>query len=213
MTRGRRAAAALIPVLLVAGSGGCGGGTHRPPLDALDSGTAVAVYRGTITETGSREHGFRATVFLAEPDRVHVEIAGPVGGPRVIVDGGGGRIALSFVSERIAYVGDDGRDGLRRVLGLDLDLRDLVDAVLDGVPPPSVTRFERVPGGPGGWPRRIEMSATDLELTLDLRRTRGLPAGAGAELGTGTPAPGLDVLPLEQAPSGTLAHPVGENGR
>ena len=208
-----RVAVALLAIVLVGIGGGC---AHRAGRDlaVIDGpGADVAVYRGTLTEPGSGEHGFRATLFLARPDRVHAEIAGPVGGPRLIVDGGGGRIALSFVADRVAYVGDDPRGGLRSVLGLDLGLEDLVGAVLEGIAPAGVREFERTPGGPGGWPRRIEMSGPDVELVLDLRRTRGLPVEVKAELGTGTPAPGLAVLPLEQAPGEPLGVLAGEDGR
>ena len=208
-----RAVAALIACVLIGVGGGC---AHRPGrgLPAADgSGTAVAVYRGFLTESDSREHGFRLTLFVARPDRLHAEIAGPVGGPRLIVDGGGGRIALSFVADRVAYVGDDPRGGLRSVLGLDLGLEDLVAAVLDGVPPPDVRRFVRTPGGPGGWPRRIEIAGIGVELVLDLRRTRGLPDAATVALGTGAAAPGLDVRALDEAPREPLAGLAGEDGR
>lgn len=208
-----RAVAALIAIVMIGIGGGCARRAGRGLAVADGPGTEVAVYRGTLTEPESGDHGFRVTLFVARPDRVHAEIAGPVGGPRLIVDGGGGRIALSFVADRVAYVGSDPRGGLRSVLGLDLGLEDLVGAVLDGVPPPAVRRFEHTPGGPGGWPRRIEMSGIDVDLVLDLRRTRSLPDGAAVELGTGAAAPGLEVRPLAEAPSAPLGGLAGEAGR
>ena len=208
-----RSGAVLTAALLAAISIGCGGGAKRTPEPSTARGVAVALYRGTITEPGSGVQRFRATLFLARPDRLHAELSGPVGGPRLIVDGDTHRIAVSLVPDRVAYVGEPGPEGLRPILGIDLAVAEFVAAMLDGTPPPTATRFERVAGGPGGWPQRVEMSADDLVLTLDLRHTHGLPNGADdAGLGTGQPAPGLEVLPFEDAPGLDLGQRLERSG-
>ena len=208
-----RVAAALIAVVLLGAGTGCARRADRGLAFGDGPGTAVAVYRGTLTEPGSGVRGFRATLFVARPDRLHAEIAGPVGGPRLIVDGGGGRIAVSFVADRLAYVGEDARAGLRSVLGLDLGLEELVAAVLDGAAPAAVRAFEYTPGGPGGWPRRLAMSGSDVDVVLELRRTRALPASATTDLGTGTAAPGFEHRSLEEAPGAPLAGLAAEERR
>jgi len=190
------AAAALVAVSLLAGCAG-----RRPPTGPTVRGDDVGVFRGVLTGSDGETSRFELALFVDRPDRVHAEVSGPVGGPRLILDAGAGRLAVTDVAEGVAFVGAATADALRASLGVALTPDELVAALLDRTPPPSATTFAWVPGREGRWPRRLRVAVGGVAVDLELRRTRGLSPEAAEALGRGDPPPGLAVEPIE-----TLGH-------
>lgn len=151
-------------------------------------------------------------LFAELPDRLHAQVLGPMGGPRLIVDAGRGRAAVVLVGERTAYRGAMPPDGSLAFLGLDVRLEDLLGALLlgraDGAAPP----FRRVPESGPGLPEqfRIETPTGSLDLTR-LRFVRGDPDSSVA---TGAVPQGFRVLPLEELATGNgvFLEEAGEDG-
>ncbi|HKQ59695.1 MAG TPA: hypothetical protein VJS92_00340 [Candidatus Polarisedimenticolaceae bacterium] len=139
---------------------------------------------------------FRLLLFAAPPDRLHAEVLSPVGTTALVVDGGGGQLAVTVPGERTAYVGPERPEALERLLGLPLTLQGAVTALLEG-PPSSSTAVQREGGPRGTLPERLELRGSAGRLALRLQQRRAIPADRAAELGTGRPPAGVERLPLE----------------
>ena len=150
-----------------------------------------------LRQGGSR--GFHLLLYAAAPDRLHAEVLGPMGAPHVIVDGGGGRVAVAFPGEGVAYVGDADAAVLGRVLGVPLSLDAFVRFLLEGAPVDAAGLSAAREPLDAGLPRRVEVTAGEATLTLKGRQWRPSPPDPRA-LGTGTAPPGLEVRPLEEMP-------------
>lgn len=171
---------------------------HRPRPEA---GAPVALYRGRILEADGRTRTFRLLLYAALPDRIHAEVLSPMGTSHLILDAGAGRVALTFPQEKVAYVGTAGPDVLERVVGLrGLSLEPFARFVLTGEadPPPGIS-VRRAPPRGEGLPRRLEIATADRRLVFE-RRERPASGPLGAELGTGSPPPGVEVRPIEELP-------------
>lgn len=204
----RLAAIAAVAIALAA-SGcaakrGAGGGRFDPDAD-------LAIYRGRAVDSYGEADRFQVTLFARLPDRIHAEVSGPVGGPRLIVDGGDGQVAISSIPDRVAWVGPDDPEAMEAVFGVPVTLAALVRAVLEGEAPPGAERFLRSPVQRAGWPARIEVAGSGSSLALEIKRTRDLPPGRGGALGTGSPAPGMRVEPLDRL-VGRGGRPLVEDG-
>jgi hypothetical protein len=157
----------------------------------------VALYRGRLIEPDGRRRAFRVLLFAALPDRLRAEVLSPLGTPHLVLDGGGGRVALSFPGEGVAYVGDSSPQVMGQVVGVPVALEDFVRLVLEGEPPPGTeVRVDRRPPRGGGLPQRLDLviGPRSLRFTLHSRRP---PPPDPAAVGTGAPPPGAAVLPLE----------------
>jgi len=197
--RGALLAAGICGLGLLAVATGCAG--RRGELtDVADDLATVGVYRGRVESSAGEARRFRLMLYVSRPDRMHGEILGPLGGPQLIVDGGGGQLAVTWVRDRVAYVGQARPEIVRRVFGLSLSMEELVGAVLDGVlddPSYTVVRSDEAAGS---LPSSIEIHSDEIELRMNLRRMRALDKGA-SELGRGTPPPGMEVRPIEELES------------
>lgn len=192
------AAAAVLPILIAAGCA-----TGKRGRTGAEAGAIVGVYRGTATSVDGESRKFRMRLYVELPDRIHAELSGPVGGPKLIVDGGGGRIAVSIVPERVAFVGGASRDDLARALGLRIALDDLVPAFLGTAGPPAdVEELRRGGGAPGELPERFLVRAGDGTLELVLKGTRELPSSLPDGFAAGTPAPRMEPRPLSDLAAG-----------
>jgi hypothetical protein len=151
----------------------------------------------SLSEGDSR--AFRVLLFAASPDRLHAEVLGPMGAPHLVVDGGGGRLAVAFPGEGVAYVGEADPEALGRVLGVPLPLEPFVRFLTDGVVPVAEgLTLQREPEG-GGLPRRIQVAARGASLSLTRRQWRPSPPDPSA-LGTGVAPAGLELRPLWAMP-------------
>jgi hypothetical protein len=191
--RARTVASALVGCLLVLPA--C---APRRPLDpTLPATGSFGVYKGTVIGEEGRGGRFRLFLYAELPDRIHAEVLPPVGGPRLVLDGGGGKLAVALVEERVAYVGDAGAESVGRVIGAPISLAFLVSALLGGCPPGAgdVVIRREPPEGPG-LPSRFELrrGATGFEIE---RRGGERIRTLGAGLGSGTPPGGFTVLPLD----------------
>jgi hypothetical protein len=180
-------------------------GLHR----GVAGPTDVALYQGRVKLRDGGSRGFRLLLFAAAPDRLHAEVLGPMGAPHLIVDGGGGRVAVAFPGEGVAYVGEAEPDVLGRVLGVPLSLDRFVGFLREGAPVGGTLggtlggtmdglTLEREPEGPG-LPRRLRVETGAASLSLRRREWRPSPPDPRA-LGTGTAPAGLTVEPLREMP-------------
>lgn len=181
----------MAPLLLalVASSVSC---QRRAPRSVAESLLDVGYYKARLQEGDSGERKFRLLLFAAAPDRIHAEILSPLGNPQLIVDGGAGRMAVTFVRDGVSFVGDASPAVFGHLLGLELDLEQWVDALRGGLEHPTVSVLRE---GGGTLPDRLELRRAGQRLTLELRRRQPTPAGSEA-LGSAVPPPGTEVRPL-----------------
>jgi hypothetical protein len=99
---------------------------------AAEGGGYRALFRGDWRGPGGRER-FRLAAALLPPDRLRLEVLGPVGGPRLVV-AVDGRAALALLPAERAYdSGEATRETIDRLLGIPLLPAHLV-ALLMGRP-------------------------------------------------------------------------------
>ncbi len=156
----------------------------------------VGLYSAEFVEDG-RESRFRTWVWAEAPDRLHIEVLSGIGTTVLILDAGGGRMAIAVPREKRAWAGAASSEALRRFSGFQVELEALVQMVLVGNPVPGV-EIKREGSAAGTLPRRLELAAAARVLRLDLRRLRPLGSRATGSLGTGN------------APAGYLAEPIEE---
>jgi len=159
----------------------------------------VALYRARVRLRNGDTRTFKLLLFAASPDRLHAEALGPTGAPHLVVDAGGGQVAVAFPGDGVAYVGEAAPEILARVLGIAVTLPDLVAFLIDGRDPgvPGLS-LRRDPGGTG-LPREAQLVSGPAALQLTRRQWRPSPPDPGA-LGAGRAAPGLDLRPLAELP-------------
>ena len=168
------------------------GAFHGHPAE----GHTVGVYRGRIENAEGEARRFRLQLFAALPDRVHGEVLSPLGAPQLIVDGGAGQLAVTFVRDGESFVGQAHGDVVARILGVRLELDELVRALLTGETLGGAHRLERTGRGTGELPEAVTIRSEGGTLTLELKRLRPLRADPTL-LGTGRPPEGTRVRPLE----------------
>jgi hypothetical protein len=181
-------------MLLPAAAAGC---TGRRAETIPGTEPSVGLYRGTIEPAGGEARGFRLLLWAALPDRFHGEIVSPVGTTEMVIDGGGGRLAVTVNDERVSYVGAADPAALERILGVPLGLPELVSGLLTGELDDEAWSLSRESRADGELPASIEFRSSQAKLTLELKRIRPLgkdPRG----LGRGVPPDGTEKRPLEE---------------
>ena len=167
--------------------------------ERLEAGL-VGSYKGVIDDETGRTRRFRVLLWAELPDRMHAELLPPVGGPEVVVDGGGGRLAVTLVREGTAYVGPASPAAIEAVAGVPVPLEDLVRWIVvaaDPVPPD--VEVTRSPERGEGLPRLLTIRAGGRTLRIERKRVEnGGAIAAGA--GTGAAPPGVAERPLEELP-------------
>jgi hypothetical protein len=156
----------------------------------------VGVYKGRIEPVEGKARRFRLLLFAAFPDRIHGEVLSPLGAPQLIVDGGGGRLAVTFVRDRESFAGPARGDVMDRILGVRLELDEWVRALLTGEAAGDEHHLERIGPETGELPEALTIRSEGGTLTLVLKRLRPLRADPTL-LGTGRPPEGMRVRPLE----------------
>jgi hypothetical protein len=159
----------------------------------------VALYRARVRLQDGDTRAFRLLLFAVSPDRLHAEALGPTGAPHLVVDAGGGQLAVAFPGDGVAYVGEASAETMGRVLGIPVTLPDLVGFLTEGRDPglPGLS-LRRDPEG-AGLPREAHLASGPGTLDLARRQWRPAPPDPAA-LGVGRAAPGLDVRPLAELP-------------
>lgn len=193
---GARGLSSLLCLLGLALAGCAGRRVAEGPVDSRDS---LALYKARVDQGARTGRRFRMLVFGATPDRLHVEIFPPIGGAELIVDAGPGRLAVTLVDERRAYVGRPSAAAVERMLGLPLELETLLRVLLQGGTLPEPWRVAREPALGAGFPARLEIGHGERRLELELKRVQPLRVDAST-LGTGRPPPGMEVRPLDELP-------------
>jgi len=187
---------AVLTIALAAAAVACS--AHRRVADGpAGQVERFGVYRARLVESGRSPRKAKLLLFAARPDRLHAEVVPPVGGPALIVDGGGGRLAVTVSGRKGSWAGEARGDVLEAILGFPVTLEALVGALLEGDPLDGPAEISRSPEVGSGLPRSFSLSHAGRELVLELQRTRTLERGDYA-IGTGTPPPGVEVRPLEE---------------
>jgi len=194
----------LVATVAVSALGLAACATRRSP-SAAD---AVGTYDAVVELEGEPSRRVTVRLWAMPPDRLHVEIAGPVGGPQVVADGGGGRMTVAFPRERAAYVGSSDPDESQPVLGLDLPLDELVAAIRDGTPPSGKVIVKR-DGPVPGLPASLDILSLRLEVHLRLRNVQRVDPGRLAQLGRGVPPDGFALFPMDQLRDAALWSAAG----
>ena len=190
-----RSRAVGLVLLLALGLAACAG--RREPAQAgPGAGPVFGLYRARLEEPGGRSEKFRLLLFAAAPDRIHGEVLSPMGSTALIFDGGGGKVAITLVRDRVAFAGPAGPDVFEKLIGVPVSLEELVESLLTG-DGAGEHRVVREPAGSEGLPEFYEISAGGRSLQLQLKRLRSLE-GWGGGLGTGEPSGDLELLPLER---------------
>jgi hypothetical protein len=190
VTRLRRGLLGLLGLATVA----CATSQHEAGVPA-GAGPLVGVYRAAIDDRTGAARRLKLSLWAERPDRLHVEILGPVGGVTLILDAGGGNTCVVDTGAATAYVGTDGPDAIEALIGVRVSVAEVVAALLDGAPPRglAVTRDGAVDGS---LPAKIRIvdGARSIELAR-IRFERGTTDPRS--LGTGTPPGSIPVHPLE----------------
>jgi len=193
---GRSSQALLVSLCLgLSLVAGCRG--RRPPQTVPQGEEPVGIYRADLVEGDGEHRRFRLWIYAALPDRLHGEVVSPVGTTELIVDAGGGRMAVSFVRERVAYVGPADPAVLEALLGFRVGLGELVRSLLEGGQAPPGLSLERSDSAGAGLPQRLSLRSGARELTLELKRRQAL-AGPADGLGRGNAPEGMEERPLAE---------------
>ncbi len=171
---------------------------------------SVGVYRARIVDADNHARRFRLLLYAQLPDRLHGEIVSPVGTSVLIVDGGGGRLAVSLVREGVSFVGPTSEGDLESLFGIRVSLRDLVGALLTGESTGAGYAVVREASRPVGLPTLFEIRQGGHVLSLRLKRFKRGPAEVGG-LGTGQPPEGMALRPLEDLKLDEIPGTVEDN--
>ena len=156
----------------------------------------MGVYRARLEDAQGKSRRFRLMLYATLPDRIHGEILSPVGTTEVIIDGGGGRVAVTLPRKRVAYTGDGDAAGLERVLGVHLSLEQLVRGLLGHEVSDTDYEVVRKPVGRTGLPDELHIAGPRGH-RLSLRLKSRQPLRVSTEtLGNGEPPPGVEQRPL-----------------
>ena len=184
-----------LPVLLCLLAAGCAGRELRT--DLIPEATSwSALYKGRFTSPDGETSRFRSWIWAAPPDRLHVEVFGPMGGTRLAVDGGGGLLAVSLVQDKVAFVGEAAGLELSPVFGVSMTLEETVSALTGGGRPERLSVWRRDAATGDRLPLRLQVGTGGALLELTRIEIRTIPPGRSAGLGTGTPPDGIAVRPL-----------------
>ena len=179
----------LLGILPIAG---CAGGSRTRPRVAPDE-VVFGVYRGQVWPPEGGRVPFRAWIWADAPDRLHVEILPPVGGPSWIVDAGSGRLAVTDVEAATCWIGSETPGSIERWLGIATDVRGLISALLED---------------DGALPPAVELTGDALgRLRMERSGYRVAPRGS---LGTATAPPGVDARPLDEIEGRAFPEPADE---
>lgn len=192
-TRTTAAVAALVVMTCLACAGRIAAPVGIPSREPAAAGLYKVRLRGAPDE---RARKFRLLLFAELPDRLHGEVLSPLGRTELIADGGGGRISILFVRDRVAFAGPAGPGVIEDLLGIRLSLEDLVAGLLTGELAGDGVELRRSPAGERGLPERLELVAPPRSVVMQLKRRQELrvdPTG----LGTGVPPADAEVRPLE----------------
>jgi len=194
--RWSRRAQRVLVLAVIAGLVGCSG-KRVARVTPTSPAEQVGIYRARFSGEEVKPRRFRLLLYAASPDRIHCEVISPVGSTLMVLDGGGGRLAVTFVRDGVSYVGTARPETLERVFGLRLGLDELVGALLGSDLAPAACRVERQAAPDGELPARFGLDDGRRRLDLELKRFQPLK-GPSEALGTGEPPPGTELRPLDE---------------
>jgi len=122
----------LGAILVISSCLGCAGGVVKS-----SPGTGPSVLRASFKgrlEAGGERQRFEGTLAASPPDRLRVEIAGPLGGTRILVAATGDRVLVLFPPTREYLDERNAAAAFDALLGVPLDTASLVDLIRLGEP-------------------------------------------------------------------------------
>jgi len=155
----------------------------------------MGVYRARLEDASGQSRRFRLLLYATLPDRIHGEVLSPVGTTELIIDGGGGRVAITQPRKRVSYAGDADAEAMEKVLGVRLSLEQLVQGLLGHEVTGVGYSVERRPAGETGLPESLRIDGSGHSLSLRLKSSQPLRVSTST-LGNGEPPPDMEVLPL-----------------
>jgi hypothetical protein len=155
----------------------------------------MGVYRARLEDPQGESRRFRLLLYATLPDRIHGEILSPVGTTEVIVDGGGGQVAVTLPRKRVSYTGSGDPEALEKILGVRLSLEELVRGLLGHEISDTGYAVKREPAGSLGLPDELTIEGSGHRLSLRLKSTQPLRVSTET-LGNGQPPPQMERLPL-----------------
>ncbi len=191
MTRSRVRAPWLAAALVLVSA--CA--SHRPIEQTPAAGERIGVYRGQVWDESSRRPRFKLLLYARAADHIHAELYPPVGGSAWVLDCGDGRLSLTVVDERVAYVGAADAQTVGRLFGIAIAPADLVGALLEGTPPGEGLSVDRTSPQPKGLPQSFEIRQGARGFRLELSETRPVVTRG---LATGEPPAGVRQAPLDE---------------
>lgn len=172
----------LVFVLLIAFGFGCAptkraGVAKRAPMDprALDVIAAfderrdsIKTFRamGKATLTAFDEHEADIVLVLQMPDRLRMEAMDDVADVVARVASNGSRISASLPTEGKKFSGRASRATLKRLMGVEWNMSDMVSTLVGIAPLPKNAYLQRMSKGVG----RFEDTANKFELWMDMQR-------------------------------------------
>lgn len=200
-----------VPLFVAAALLLAGCHARREPVRAGEIVARVGTYRGAVEMSDGRTRRFRLLLWAALPDRIHAELLPPVGGPRWIVDGGGGRLAVAVPGDRTTYTGEGSGDAVEALTGVAVPLEQLVRWLLMGADPaPETMQVIRRPEKAEGLPEIFEIRSNGRLFRIERRgmKTARLADGTG----TGSAPPGFAARPIEELPASDSLRPDPAEG-
>ncbi len=157
-------------------------------------GPLIGVYKASVVDDAGRRRRLTASIWAAAPDRLHVEIASPVGSVAYVIDAGAGKLSVTDTAARVAFAGADDDTALGSLVGVRVSGSAAVAALLSGESSGTIhVERDALPGAT--LPRRVTIVEGARAITLSLSRfVRG--GFDPASLGTGEPPAKLPVRPL-----------------
>jgi hypothetical protein len=155
----------------------------------------MGVYRARVEDSQGQSRRFRLLLYATLPDRIHGEILSPVGTTELIIDGGGGRVAVTLPRKRVTYAGDGDAEALEKVLGVALSLEQLVRSLLGHDVTGLGHDLVREPAGVTGLPDLLSIDGSGHRLSLRLKSKQPLRVSTST-LGNGEPPPDMELRPL-----------------
>lgn len=177
--------AALLTACAQRGIEGSGAGDSGP----------VGLYRARLEHPDGSSDRFKLLLYARLPDRLHGEVLSPVGGTVLIFDGGGDRLAVTYVRDRVTFAGQSSPEAIEKLIGIPITLQGLVRGLLTGEGVGEEMTLVREPQAPG-LPQRLEVGFHDRALRLELKRYRPL-RGEEEALGSGEAPTGMELRPLD----------------
>ncbi len=182
---------ALGWALAVACGAGC---TVRLPAEGTGP-ARFALYDGRYAAASGEQGRFRLLLVAMPPDRLRIEVFGPLGGTWLRLEGSSRGLLVVSPRERRAWIGAPEPELTARLLGVALPWESWAALALGGELPPT-PRLRREPERGSDLPRRVELTTVE-GLRIELRQRGRTRTSGTLAVGEAHPPAGYEVEPLD----------------